>query len=155
MEKLVRWRLVHGLFYVFEKRRDEMSFTSEELNTASSRGYLDIVKYLVSDRNITSYDAVTDAAINGKLEIVQWLHDNLPLNDRGRPFFFSMSVMSIAAEKGRLNVVRWLHEHDPDNTCHCDGFTNLIDHALLWAKTEQQQHVVDYFEQERNNEISS
>lgn len=83
---------------------------------AAKAGKLDAVKFLHYSRFIKSWDAITEAAGEGHLEVVQWLLQHRKDLDLAH-------TMDRAAAKGHLDIVKFLHA----NGCACT--TKAMDEA--------------------------
>jgi hypothetical protein len=88
--------------YLFEHRRADC--TSVSIDRVARKGGIEMLKWLQNNCPDAhgSTDAMDDAAANGKLEVVRFLHDN-------RTEGCTMGVMDQAAGNGHLDVVKWLH----------------------------------------------
>ncbi|RLN78223.1 hypothetical protein BBJ28_00011392 [Nothophytophthora sp. Chile5] len=85
---------------------------------AAANGHLEVLRWLHSELAMALTGGVMQqAAENGHLEVVQWLHANKC--ERG-----DASTMDGAAQKGHFEVVRWLHDNRDE------GCTNA---AMTWA----------------------
>ena len=88
-------------------------------------GHLDLLKWYdsfigQSKKQHVGSDACSNAAENGRLEVLQYLHEN------GCPW--NQSTCSNAAENGHLEVLKYLHE----NGCPCD-FEAYVQSCLFIA----------------------
>lgn len=76
---------------------------SKAMNEAASNGHLSVLRWLheFRDEGCTN-DAVKFAAYNGHLEVIQWLHQH-------KPQCFTTDAMDFAAFNGQLKALKWLH----------------------------------------------
>ena len=92
--------------------------STDAMNQAAANGYLEVVRFLHEHRRegCTTL-AMDDAATNGHLEVVQFLHEN-------RTEGCTQQALNWAIGHGHLNVVRFLIEH------RTEGASNRsLDHA--------------------------
>ncbi len=110
------------------------------LRQAAARGYLDIIKYLISKSNTIHSkdiysDALVQAALNGHLNVVKYFtEENYPRADIN---YKDDWALRIAADDGYLNVVEYLVEHGAD--IHA-----VDDYALRWAAANGHLPIVKY-----------
>ncbi|GMF17106.1 unnamed protein product [Phytophthora fragariaefolia] len=73
-------------------------------NIAAAVGHFEVVKWLYQNypEKCFSHRTTTVATMSGKLEIMQWLHDQTDVE-------WTTTVMDQAAEGGHLHIVKWLH----------------------------------------------
>ncbi|KYR02761.1 hypothetical protein DLAC_00224 [Tieghemostelium lacteum] len=92
----------------------------EAMNNAAISGRLDIVKYLVSiDREDSTCKAVDYAAKEGHLEVVKYLLENSIQNCTDKAIFY-------ASQSGHLEVVKYLLSNRPlESTCIFDASNNF------------------------------
>ncbi|GMF14438.1 unnamed protein product [Phytophthora fragariaefolia] len=84
--------------------RTEWSST-EPMDDAAANGHLDVVKWLHAHRpEGCTTNAMDCAAANGYLDVVQWLHSH-------RPEGCTAKAIDGAAENGHLDVIRWLFDN--------------------------------------------
>ncbi|EGZ14840.1 hypothetical protein PHYSODRAFT_333162 [Phytophthora sojae] len=77
--------------------------TSKAMDDAAANGHLDVVKWLHENRDEGCTSRAMDgAAIGGHLRVIQWLHEN---TSQG----CTTGAMDGAAVYGYLDVVKWLH----------------------------------------------
>ncbi|GMF41739.1 unnamed protein product [Phytophthora lilii] len=83
-----------------------LSWTSSEpMDDAAANGELEAVKWLHENRSEGCTTAAMDeAAANGHLGVLQWLHEN-------RSEGCTAHAMDFAASNGHLEVVQWLQAH--------------------------------------------
>ena len=82
-------------------------------------GYLAVVQCLYSCRDHETTWAMECAAMNGHLEVVQWLHEN-------RKEKCTSVATDMAAMTGRLEVVKWLQAN-----CTEGCTANTVDEAIM------------------------
>jgi hypothetical protein len=89
-----------------EENADAPSWcTDDAMNEAAANGHLDVVKWLHANRpEGCSTLAMDGAASNGNLEVVKWLHEH-------RTEGCTTDAMDDAAGGGHLDVVQWLHSN--------------------------------------------
>ncbi|TYZ68360.1 hypothetical protein PybrP1_005387 [[Pythium] brassicae (nom. inval.)] len=87
------------------------------LEDAASAGHLDIVKWIHVNmpEDTSTKEAMNGAASGGHLEVVKWLHEN-------RSEGSSKRAMTGAATNAHLEVVDWLHEYRRE-------------HCAMWGST--------------------
>lgn len=116
--------------------------TDYTLHYAAKNGYLCFHTLYRTGRDITGRDARTDtmdfAAAGGRLEIIQWLHENTA--DGCTRF-----AMGLAALNGHLEVLKWLHEN------RSEGCTWL---AMNWAVRRGHLQVVKWLHANRSEGCS-
>lgn len=92
----------HGLIRTLSKYENELKFNKYCLSNAASNGHLEVVKWLLRNRNEgCRILAIKKAAENGNLHIVKLLHENIP-------GIYSKSAMVDATENGQLDIVKYL-----------------------------------------------
>lgn len=98
----------------------------EGMDLAARQGRLDIIMWIHTNLpfNGCSMDAMDGAARNGHLDVVKWLHAN-------RIEGCSRLAMHYAAMNGHLEVVKWLHENRKEG-CSFD----TMDKAALKGQLE-------------------
>jgi len=91
----------YGYFSLI-KENENLTFTTQAMDWASSNGYLEVVKWLSENRTegCTTY-AMNYAAGKDHLEVVKWLSNN-------RKEGCTTWAMDWAALNGHLEVVKWL-----------------------------------------------
>lgn len=88
-------------------------FSSREMDEAAKNGHLDDVRFLHEHRSEgCTTDAMDGAAANGHLEIVRFLH-------RHRAEGCTAKAMESAAENGHFEIVQFLHQHYGQGCCKC------------------------------------
>ena len=95
---------------------DSLLHVESILNITAVRGNLETVKVLTEMGALCLTKAMDGAALNGKLEIVKWLHEN-------RFEGCTTKAMDRAAGNGYIEVVKWLHEN------RFETFAEAIDSA--------------------------
>lgn len=106
------------------KRRRTGSFTSSKAD--------DLSNVLVSSPNTPdklseagcTRAAMNDAAANGHLNVVRWLHDN-------RTEGCTTAAMDLAAANGHLEVVQWLHDNRSEG-CTTDAIDDAA-REVTWT----------------------
>lgn len=79
--------------------------TRAAMTNAASEGHLHIVQWLHANRpEGCSPSVINSAARNGHLKVVKWLHENVLVG-------CTKAAMDGAAANGHLDVVQWLHEN--------------------------------------------
>ncbi|KAK1930038.1 putative ankyrin repeat protein [Phytophthora citrophthora] len=79
--------------------------STDAMDDAAANGYLETVQWLHANRTEgCTTDAMDCAAANGHLDVVKWLQAN-------RSEGITTKAMDGAAANGHLHVVKWLHEH--------------------------------------------
>jgi hypothetical protein len=79
--------------------------TRAAMTNAAAEGHLEVVKWLHEHRSEgCSPSVINTAARNGHLEVVKWLHEHIMVG-------CTTAAMDGAAANGHIDVVRWLHEH--------------------------------------------
>ncbi|KAG6966349.1 hypothetical protein JG687_00004891 [Phytophthora cactorum] len=103
--------------YLFDEGADDQY--PDSLFRAVRKGHLNAVKWLLNHHSYAELRederVIEEAARNGRLEIIQLLHD---LDSSEASFWWSRSysTMDLAASNGHLDVVQWLHLNRP-RTC--------------------------------------
>ncbi|KAK1944312.1 putative ankyrin repeat protein L62 [Phytophthora citrophthora] len=86
------------------------------MDNAASNGYLDIVKWLHVNRSEgCTYAAMDRAAANGHLDVLKWLHDN-------RSEGCTADAMDNAAASGDFKMVKWFLANRSESV----AFTALV-----------------------------
>ena len=125
------------LKYCNEKK---FRFGGGAMDNAARQGHLEIVKWLHENRSegCTTW-AIDMAAYNGHLEVVKWLHEN-------RTEGCTTDAMDHAAWMGHLEVVKFLHEN------RTEGCT---DFAMDNAAEEGHLEIVKYLHENRTEGCTS
>lgn len=89
------------LYKIIYSATNHFNKDSYPMEVAAKGEYWEMVKYLC-DKGADSSSIVMDLAASGKLEIVEWLHNNRSEN-------CSTDAMDNAATSGNLEIVEWLH----------------------------------------------
>ncbi|EGG22291.1 hypothetical protein DFA_04409 [Cavenderia fasciculata] len=119
--------------------KDDIKLEKLPMDIASSKGFIDIVKYLHYNRTEgCSSDALDYTAPNGHLEIVKFLHFN-------RREGCTTYAMDWAAGYGHIEIVRFLQEH------RSEGATN---HAMSRAAQNGHINVVKYLHENRTESVT-
>ena len=97
------------------------------INMAARRGNLEMVKYCVANRCTVTADACANAAKNGHLECLKYLHEEVqaPLNSPHRPG----RTASWAAKSGHLHILEYLVERKFDKYNTVRPSLNACAHA--------------------------
>jgi Ankyrin repeats (3 copies) len=98
------------------------------LDEAAYYGHLDLVKYLHSIGSKCTKWAMDWSALDGYLEVVQFLHFD-------RQEGCTQNAMNWAAEKGHLDVVKFLYHN---------RIEGIPEQALDYARRSGEQNVVDF-----------
>lgn len=106
--KQVDLQIVRWAFCEFDWKDDEEAqtlYAKRLARTAAATGNLDVLRFLfeISLNLELEPDCVDEAASNGHVSVVCWLHENNQL--------CTFKAMDGAAENGHLEIVQWLHEN--------------------------------------------
>jgi hypothetical protein len=81
------------------------------IDNAAAKGRLDIVQFLHENRREgCSFDAMENAISYGKLEVATWLHSNMELDS-------APILMSFVAGEGHLSTLQWAHTKHFEGLC--------------------------------------
>lgn len=83
------------------KKHKKQGYSPNDMDWASRRGYLEVVKWLHKNNKECTHWAIDGAASGGHLEMVKWLHEN-------RREGCTHEAMDWAAKKGHLRMLKWL-----------------------------------------------
>ena len=111
-------------------------YKNEDIDDLSRLGDLKGVQFLTSTGNFACTDAMDNAAANGHLEIVKWLHEN---RKDIKGFACTTNAMDYAALNGYLETVKWLHEN---------GYACTTD-AMNWAAARGHLEIVKFLHENR------
>ncbi|EGG18575.1 hypothetical protein DFA_04069 [Cavenderia fasciculata] len=94
--------------------RSDAGCTYKAMNDAAYNGHLDIIKFLHENRSEgCSINAINYAAFSGHFSVVEWLHFN-------RSEGCTVSAMDNAARNGHFKIVQFLHDHRTEG-CSTDA----------------------------------
>ncbi|KAE9064519.1 hypothetical protein PF010_g28576 [Phytophthora fragariae] len=109
------------------------------MDWTASRGHLEATQWLWANRaEVCTSLAVIGAARNGRLEMLQWLEQNVPVDD-----CVWERAVSHAARYGHLQVVQWLYPKQSDRR---SGELRL---ALSFAARRGHDDVVHWLHSQR------
>jgi hypothetical protein len=114
-------------------RPDLMNRKHDFFDTAAANGELSLLMSLPASFS-GSKSAMADAARNGHLEVVKWLHDN-------RSEGCTTRAMDDAAYNGHLDVIKWLH---------CNRTEGCSKDAMDWAARYGHLDVVKWLHANRS-----
>lgn len=107
---------------------------TEAMDDAAANGHLDVVKWLHIHRSEGCTTAAMDcAAANDHLDVVQWLHSN-------RPEGCTTKAMDGAAENGHLDVIKWLHSNRSEG-CTAKAVEGALSNGHLRVAAWLQSHL--------------
>ncbi|KAJ3105616.1 hypothetical protein HDU97_007823 [Phlyctochytrium planicorne] len=141
MKLAARGGHIHVVEWLLANRSEtwESAFGSP-LHEAAKNGHLDIVKLLVGFGYRSWFTATDDAAGNGHLEVLEFLHEH-KLADES----YTKEAMDRAARGGYLEVVKWLHANREEG-CTQD--------AVDWAAGNGHIEVMKWLRQNRTEGFS-
>lgn len=101
---LVKWFVDHG-DWPDDRERDE--WLVEAMHNAAIYGKMDMLQYLFSHLSVQDPNIhILDGGVSSdKIEIVKWLLDHDCVNDKNE------DLVSLAAEGGNMEMLKWVHEH--------------------------------------------
>lgn len=108
--------------YCHENIRDITGYP-QLMNEAANSGYFQIVKYLDSIGSKCTRHAMDNAARNGHLDILTFLHEN-------RSEGCSKYAMDLAAKFGQLECIKFLHFNRTEG-CTLSAMDNAAKHGHL------------------------
>ena len=121
---------------VIQWHNDGKEITYEAMDEAAENGHLNIVKWLHENRTEgCSTKAIDDAAGNGFLDVVKWLHEN-------RTEGCTTSAIDLAAISGHFDIVKFLHENRTEGCTNkaFDGIFNpsfYLDFSTYYKQKEK------------------
>ncbi|EGG16787.1 hypothetical protein DFA_07765 [Cavenderia fasciculata] len=99
--------------------------TTKEMDNASLKGDLDLLKLLYSQGGVYSNEIAELAAINGHLNVLIWIDNTI--NDTK---LFTQKVMDVGATSN-INVVKWLHQNQTHQSFSRDSIEYACSSGLL------------------------
>ncbi|KAE8968953.1 hypothetical protein PF011_g26993 [Phytophthora fragariae] len=130
--EVLRWFLEHS---------DRRGATDKwhVMDWTASRGHLEATQWLWANRaEVCTSLAVIGAARNGRLEMLQWLEQNVPVDD-----CVWERAVSHAARYGHLQVVQWLYPKQSDRR------SSELRLALSFAARRGHEDVVHWLHSQR------
>ncbi|RLN51051.1 hypothetical protein BBJ28_00013521 [Nothophytophthora sp. Chile5] len=112
-------------------------FRYNVVQAAARAGHVHILRWLSeNDEGRGEWQlASQSAALYGRLETIQWLHEN-------RKDCWSTAVMNLAALKGHLDIVQWLHANREEG-CTVEAMDEAASHGHLdvvrWLHENRQE----------------
>jgi hypothetical protein len=109
------------------------------MDWTASRGHMEATQWLWANRaEVCTSLAVIGAARNGRLEMLQWLEKNVPVDER----VWERAIFH-AARYGHLDVVQWLYPKQRDRR------SNELRLALTFAARRGHEDVVHWLQTQR------
>ena len=97
----------HSEVVKFLKENCRVVVDDRALSLAIEYCHLELIKYLYSIRVTCRNRNISDAVKQGRLDIIQFLHDN----SRGEKWWCNGISLDIAAKNGHLEVLKYIHEN--------------------------------------------
>ncbi|KAL4133930.1 hypothetical protein PRIC2_004245 [Phytophthora ramorum] len=114
---------------------DFRAWTVKAMDGAAARGRLDIMQWLHDNRTEgCSTEACLAAAMGGHLDVVKWLSEFYPDE------FYPVEAMTLAAQNGRIGVVRFLK-----NSVAMNEAVSIVEDAAVNGRADVVDALVPYY----------